>query len=350
MKEVALMRRFVFLTVVALMVVVLASPAQAVAPVADGNCQPSGNQVVCTFDTAGSWSWTEPGGVAQATFDVFGAQGGASAGRVGTSGLGGLGGEAKATFNLQPTSQLQVNVGGEGPQGDSVLNQGSFNGGGGGSGGGETGGGSGGGASDVRFDSDASGDFALAERIIIAGGGGYYGGGGGGSGDEFPIFASEGEGGAGGGAGSSFVSPEGANKLMQTGVNSGYGKVTITYTPDTTSPTVKQDATSPTPQPGATGVRRTTTVKASFSEAVQASTLTSNVQLFSGKSTKPIKATLSVDPPTDEPTSVTLTPASKLDAKTKYTAKIKGGAAGVKDLAGNPLASDYSWSFTTRSM
>jgi hypothetical protein len=49
-------------------------------------------------------------------------------------------------------------------------------------------------------------------------------------------------------------------------------------------------------------------------------------------------------------TSVTLTPASKLDAKTRYTAKIKGGPNGVKDLAGNPLASDFSWSFTTGSM
>jgi hypothetical protein len=79
---------------------------------------------------------------------------------------------------------------------------------------------------------------------------------------------------------------------------------------------------------------------------VQPATLTSNtVQLFSGNSTRPIKATLS-----KTSTSVTLTPSTKLDAKTKYTAKIKGGATGVKDLAGNSLASDFSWSFTTGSM
>jgi hypothetical protein len=35
-------------------------------------------------------------------------------------------------------------------------------------------------------------------------------------------------------------------------------------------------------------------------------------------------------------------PASKLDAKTKYTAKIRGGSTGVKDLAGKHLVSDYS--------
>jgi Tol biopolymer transport system component len=111
--------------------------------------------------------------------------------------------------------------------------------------------------------------------------------------------------------------------------------------PDTTAP--KVDSVSPA---DATKVSRTTKVTANFSEAVQAATLTSNtVQLFSGKSTRPVKATLS-----KTSTSVTLTPSSKLDAMTRYTAQIKGGATGVKDLAGNQLASDYSWSFTTGSM
>jgi Tol biopolymer transport system component len=119
-------------------------------------------------------------------------------------------------------------------------------------------------------------------------------------------------------------------------------KVTVQ---DTTAPTV--DAVNPVD--GAKEVARGSSVTANFSEAVQAATLTSEtVQLFSGNSPKPIKATLSRNPSTD-PTSVTLTPSSKLDAKTRYTAKIKGGQSGVKDLAGNPLASDFSWSFTTGS-
>jgi hypothetical protein len=120
--------------------------------------------------------------------------------------------------------------------------------------------------------------------------------------------------------------------------------------------TVKIDKTPPevdevSPVEGTQGVERgIKEVTAFFSEAVQAATLTSDtVQLFSGNSTRPIKATLIRNPSTD-PTSVTLTPSSKLDAKTRYTAKIKGGQNGVKDLAGNPLASDYSWSFTTGSM
>jgi Bacterial Ig-like domain len=32
---------------------------------------------------------------------------------------------------------------------------------------------------------------------------------------------------------------------------------------------------------------------------------------------------------------------------TTYTATVKGGPAGVKDYRGFPLASDFSWSFTT---
>ena len=104
-----------------------------------------------------------------------------------------------------------------------------------------------------------------------------------------------------------------------------------------------------TPADGDQNVVRGSSVTAEFSEEVQEATLTSStVQLFSGKSPKSTKATLSWNPSTD-PTSVTLTPSSRLDAKTKYTAKIKGGADGVKDLAGNPLASDFSWSFTTGS-
>ena len=47
------------------------------------------------------------------------------------------------------------------------------------------------------------------------------------------------------------------------------------------------------------------------------------------------------------PDTVTLNPTANLATSTLYTATIKGGAAGVKDLAGNPLAADKVWTFTT---
>src|SRR5439155_17993332 len=43
----------------------------------------------------------------------------------------------------------------------------------------------------------------------------------------------------------------------------------------------------------------------------------------------------------------TLTQSAALAASTTYTATITGGASGVKDLAGNALASNFVWSFTT---
>jgi hypothetical protein len=46
-------------------------------------------------------------------------------------------------------------------------------------------------------------------------------------------------------------------------------------------------------------------------------------------------------------TIATLTPTSSLAASTTYTATVKGGTSGVKDLAGNPLVQDKVWSFTT---
>ena len=43
----------------------------------------------------------------------------------------------------------------------------------------------------------------------------------------------------------------------------------------------------------------------------------------------------------------TLDPTSVLANSKTYTATVKGGSSGVTDLAGNPLAVDFTWSFTT---
>jgi hypothetical protein len=43
----------------------------------------------------------------------------------------------------------------------------------------------------------------------------------------------------------------------------------------------------------------------------------------------------------------TLNPGTDLAAGTIYTATIKGGSTGVKDVAGNALATDKTWTFTT---
>ena len=135
--------------------------------------------------TGGAQSWVVPAGVSEATFTLYGAEGGSS-----SSGTvaGGLGGSATATIAVTPGESLQVNVGGEGS--DGVAFQpgatGGFNGGGDVSGCfGAANAGGGGGASDVRRDTDSDSVFGLSERLLVAGGGGSapdHGGATGGSG------------------------------------------------------------------------------------------------------------------------------------------------------------------------
>ena len=204
----------------------LALVALSPAARADGDCQPSGSEVVCTFTyTGAAQSWTVPEGVTQATFEVSGAQGGSDARHTAQGGVGGM---ARATIDVTPDDTLQVTVGGAGADGvigapNAIVagGAGGFNGGaaggsadGIGGGSGESGGG-GGGASDIRFDTDDSGAFALAERIIVAGGGGgaggsanggVIGGGGGGAGG-----GSEGGGGSDGSPFGSFPNGKGGS-------------------------------------------------------------------------------------------------------------------------------------------
>ena len=192
----------------ALLIASSASPVHAA-----GSCTTTAGTTTCTFAyTGAAQSWTVPTGVTQATFDVFGAQGGSEP----TGKPGGLGGEATATIAVNPGDTLQVNVGGAGMNSNPTQSGGGgFNGGGSGGSGSPSGGG-GGGASDVR-----SGAFGLGDRIIVAGGGGGAGGiggaggvggglSGGAGGDHTSVYGTSGGGGGGtssaggsGGAGSS---------------------------------------------------------------------------------------------------------------------------------------------------
>ncbi len=110
---------------------------------------------------------------------------------------------------------------------------------------------------------------------------------------------------------------------------------------DTAAPTV----TATSPAAGATGVAVGTDVTGSFSEAMNASTITpATFTLTTGTTTVPAAVTYNG---TDKV--ATLNPGTDLAAGTTYTATIKGGAGGVKDAAGNALASDKTWTFTTAS-
>src|SRR5215208_1590172 len=114
--------------------------------------------------------------------------------------------------------------------------------------------------------------------------------------------------------------------------------------PDTAAPTISAVA----PADEATGVAPTSNVEATFSEAMNPATISgSTFTLTKLGDTQSLTAQVSYDAPTKK---ATLDPNAELDPSTTYTATIKGGASGVKDLAGNPLAQDKSWSFTSAAL
>ncbi|MEI6765362.1 MAG: glycine-rich protein [Bacteroidota bacterium] len=122
-----------------------------------------------TFNYTGAQqSFTVPACITSVTLEAWGGQGGDNNGSGYT---GGRGGYAYGTLTVTPGQTLYVYVGGDGQDGSSTSNvfmAGGWNGGGTGV---STGGG-GGGGSDVRV-----GGTALTDRVLVAGGGGgAYGG------------------------------------------------------------------------------------------------------------------------------------------------------------------------------
>jgi hypothetical protein len=115
-----------------------------------------------------------------------------------------------------------------------------------------------------------------------------------------------------------------------------------TTAPPDTPPTVA----AVTPASGATGVSPSTAVTVTFSEAMDPATITTSTILLQDPSHNTVAATVTYNASTY---TATLQPSSALVANTTYTATVLGGTTGsvVKDLADNPMATNYSWSFTT---
>jgi chitodextrinase len=114
--------------------------------------------------------------------------------------------------------------------------------------------------------------------------------------------------------------------------------MTTRIQPDTAPPAV----TAKTPTDGATGVDVGRPLKVTFNEPMKASSITgAGFELRdSGGNVVPLSA--SYDPATN---TAKLSLQGALAFDTTYTAVVKAG--GAKDLAGNAVASDVSWSFTT---
>lgn len=116
------------------------------------------------------------------------------------------------------------------------------------------------------------------------------------------------------------------------------------YAPDTSPPTVQ----SRTPAPGAGNVSVTTSVQVVFSEAIDPATLNASTVQWSASGGAAVAASMSYDTATR---TLTLKPSAALAGATTYTVRLAGGAADprIKDGAGNALAADVSWNFTTET-
>ena len=106
-------------------------------------------------------------------------------------------------------------------------------------------------------------------------------------------------------------------------------------TPDTTKPTVS----SSVPANAATAVATNSAITATFSEAMSLVTITDVTFTVTATGAAPIAGTV-----TYVGITATFRPTSVLATATPFTATITTGA---KDMAGNALAADHSWSFTT---
>jgi len=110
---------------------------------------------------------------------------------------------------------------------------------------------------------------------------------------------------------------------------------------DTTPPTI----TATTPANGASGVGTSSVVSATFSEAMAPATVNGSTFTLTDTTTSTsVPASVTYN---GTSLTATLTPNAALSPSHTFSVRIQGGAGGVTDLAGNPLVSDSTWSFTS---
>ena len=114
---------------------------------------------------------------------------------------------------------------------------------------------------------------------------------------------------------------------------------TWSFTTGTTTDTTKPVVTSTSPANLATGVVLNAIIDATFSEAMDSSTVSTTTFTLVGPGAVTVTGTVALATLT-----ATFDPTSNLTASSVYTATV---TTGTQDLAGNPLSSTYVWTFTT---
>ena len=105
-------------------------------------------------------------------------------------------------------------------------------------------------------------------------------------------------------------------------------------------PTADTQAPEPvTVTPTGTGVDRATNITVTFSEPIDPASVTDATFTVTPTGGNPISGTIAVAGAT-----ATFTPAALLAYGTTYSVRL---TPGIRDLAGNPMGVQHSWSFTT---
>ncbi len=117
------------------------------------------------------------------------------------------------------------------------------------------------------------------------------------------------------------------------------GDFTWSFTTGVAPDVIAPSVSFTTPADAATGVTINTTIAATFTEAMEPSSITTANMTLTGPGVTPITGTV-----TYASNIATFTPTSDLAASTTFTATI---TTDVEDLTGNALANDFTWSFTT---
>jgi hypothetical protein len=128
--------------------------------------------------------------------------------------------------------------------------------------------------------------------------------------------------------------------------------VDVTFATNATNPTPPvTDTTAPSisavsPSNGATNVSTSTSIAATFSEALDPATINANTFVLQDANNALVPATVTYDAASR---TATLQPSNLLATGATYRATLRGGTTQprVQDLAGNALATNSTWSFTT---
>ncbi len=114
------------------------------------------------------------------------------------------------------------------------------------------------------------------------------------------------------------------------------------FVPDSTAPVVN----SVYPLNQSSGVSVTSNLTATFSEPMNPVSINASTFELRDTGGQLVPAVVSY---IASSLTATLDPQNTLAYSNTYTAKIKGGTGGVSDVAGNPVAQDFTWTFTTTS-